>query len=761
LPLNCEILRCAQDDKPDRIVILLLLLLLLASGPILAQQSGSSAGTVRGTVRSAGTHEPIEDANIVLKGTALGAASDSEGRFTIANVPPSTYTITAFAIGYATEEVSGVTVHSNETATRTIEMKEASVQVGEVVVYGASFRGERITDAPAAVSTIEAGDIQLNSGQGQVPKLLERLPGVDIAQNGLFDFNINTRGFNSSLTRRLLVLLDGRDLAIVFLGSQEWNGLSIPVEELGRLEFVRGPGSALYGANAFNGVLNIITPAPKQSAGTKVTLAAGELNTVRADIQHAGVSGRWGYKVNIGRSQGDTWSVPRDASRAHPFEYEGFNPFLNLEVRPLNTDPVRSTYGSARVDYDVGDGALAVVEGGLAQVENEVYITGIGRVQVTRALKPWGRASYSDDHSSVQVWASGRDSREPQYSLSTGLPLEERSLTLQGDYQYHASALAERLFATAGLSYRYQTVDTRGTLMLDEHKDNLTGVYGQLEYRFSERLKAIAASRWDRSTLNSSQFSPKLALVWSPAREHSFRITYNRAFQAPAYSELFLHVLDPAQPLAYLGNDNLTVEQIRGYEFGYKGTFNDVLYATIDGYYNQLSDFITDLTPGVNPAYHGQENIGGKLRTVWSYGNAGKVNEAGFELGLNYTLSESWILEANYSFFDFHIEEQNANSPLLPNTPQDKINGGITYRRGTALQVGVTAKYVPSFDWAAGIYQGRILAYTVVNLAARYMVSPNLTLGLDVSNLLDREHYEIFGGSLLKRRAIGRVTLTL
>jgi iron complex outermembrane receptor protein len=739
-------------------VTFLLLLLLLAGSPAFAQHTVS--GTIRGTVRSAATREPIPDVNILLKGTRLGAASDVDGNFTIPDVPPSTYTITIEAIGYRTEEVSGVTVGADETTTRTIELKEASVQVGEVVVYGASFRRERITDAPAAVSTMEAGDIQLNSGQGQLPKLVERLPGVDIVQNGLFDFNINTRGFNSSLTRRLLVLLDGRDLAIVFLGAQEWNGLSVPVEDLGRLEFVRGPGSALYGANAFNGVLNIITPAPKQIAGTKLTLAGGERNTVRADIQHAGVSGSWGYKVNVGRSQGDTWSVPRDASQPHPFEYEGFNPFLNLEVRHLDTDPVISTYGSARVDYEVNDGALAVAEGGLSQVENEVYITGIGRVQVTRALKPWGRASYSDDHSSVQVWASGRESREPQYSLSTGLPLEERSLTVQGDYQYHTSLLEEKVFATAGISYRYQTVDTRGTLMLDTHKDNMTGVYGQLEYRFSEQLKALAASRWDRSTLNESQFSPKLALVWSPAREHSFRMTYNRAFQAPNYSELFLYVLHPTLPLAYLGNDNLAVEQIRGYELGYKGSLGGALYVTADGYYNQLSDFITDLTPGANPAYHGQEKIGGILRSVWSYGNAGKVNESGFELGVNYGVAESWILDANYSFFDFQIEEQSSNSTLLPNTPQHKASGGITYRRGS-LQAGLTAKYVPSFDWAAGIYQGRILAYAVVNVSARYAVSRTITLGLDVSNLLDREHYEIFGGSLLRRRAIGTLTATL
>ncbi len=702
-----------------------LLFLLLPIFQAFAQPTGA----IRGIVLDASSGSPLADVNIVLKGTTLGAAADREGKFIIANVPPGRYVLSALAVGYETAEVPNVSVRANDTTSETIRLKESSIPVGEVVVYGASLRRERITEAPAAVSTIESGEITLNSGQGQVPKLLEMVPGIDISQNGLFDFNVNTRGFNSSLNRRLLVLLDGRDLAIVFLGAQEWNGLSVPAEDLGRIEIVRGPGSALYGANAFNGVLNIISPTPRQTPGTKFTLAAGELNTVRGDLRQAGAFDKWSYKLNIGRSQADTWSVPRDTSQARPFEYEGFNPFLNLEVRRLNTNAVTSTYGSARVDYEVNRRAFAVAEAGLTQVENEVYITGIGRVQVTRALKPWGRVNYSDDHSSAQLWASGRDSREPQYSLSTGLPLHERSLTLQGDYQYHFSPFNEKLFMTTGLSYRYQTIDTRGTLMLDDHKDNVSGLYAQIEYRFSDYIKAVAASRWDRSTLYASQFSPKTALVWTPDHDHSFRLTFNRAFQAPNYSELFLYVLHPSRALAYLGNDNLTVERINGYEFGYKGIFRRALFVTLDGYYNELSDFITDLTPGVNPAYHGQENIGGVLRTVWSYGNAGKVTESGFELGLNYFLSDSWVLDANYSFFDFQILEQSVNSELLPNTPKHKLNGGFTFRQGNQLEVGLSVKYVPSFDWAAGIYAGRILAYTLVNLTARYRacaLSPKL-----------------------------------
>lgn len=733
----------------------IVLLRLLAASQTLSQTNGS----IEGRVLDDATAGPLPFVNVVVEGTPYGAASDEEGKFSIANVPPGTYTIAASLIGHLPREIFGVEVRSGEATWKTISLKDEAVQLGAVEVYGASFRRERITEAPAAVTILEPAEIKLNAGSGQLPRLVEAMPGVDIAQNGLYDFNINTRGFNSSLTRRLLVLLDGRDLAIVFLGSQEWNGLSVPVEDLGRIELVRGPGSALYGANAYNGVVNITTPSPRQIVGTKLTLAAGELNTLRGDLRHAAVSGKFSYKVNVGRSQGNTWSVRRDSS----LEYQDPLRFLHSEVRPLNTGKVASTYGSIRADYEIDTNAVATAEGGITQVENEVYVTGIGRVQVTRALKPWGRVSYTNAHSNVQVWASGRSSREPQYSLSTGLPIYEGSSTVQGDYQYHTPALADRLFLTAGASFRYQTVDTRGSAMLDKHRDNMSGLYGQVEYKITGQLKAVAAARWDRSTLHSDQISPKAALVWSPSGGHSFRLTYNSAFQSPNYSELFLHIVDPdpSKQLAYLGNSNLSVEKIQGFEIGYKGIFGRSLFLTVDSYYNELRDFITDLTPGVNPAYHGQEIIDGKLRTVWSYGNAGRVEEWGTEVGANYYLSNELSLNANYAWFNFNILEASANDVLTPNAPTNKLNGGMTYRSARGYEASVTVKYVPSFDWAAGIYQGRILAYTLVDIAGSYSVTPTVQVGLNVSNLLNRVHYEIFGGSLLKRRAIGTLTLTL
>jgi iron complex outermembrane receptor protein len=472
--------------------------------------------------------------------------------------------------------------------------------------------------------------------------------------------------------------------------------------------------------------------------------------------------------MNAGRFQGDTWAVSR---RVPPFEYEGLTRDLNIEKADLNRSKVASTYGSARLDYEYVDGTMSTAEAGITQVENEVLVTGIGRVQVPKAIKPWGRVSYNSNHWYVQLWGAGRNSLRPQVSLALDLPLEEQSFIGQADVQYRFSGLDENLSVILGAAHRYQSVDTKGTLTLMAHHDNLSGLYAQIEYKILDELKSIIAGRWDRSTLHESQFSPKIALVWSPVPGHSFRATFNKAFQAPNYAELFLHVVPPKDPsqfvqLAFFGNEHLSVEKITGYELGYKGVFGDVLFLSVDGYYNQLRDFITDLTPNVNLQYGGSETLPGENfeRTIFSYGNAGKVNEAGFEVSMNYYLTNALQFNANYSFFTFEVTEEHTEHDLLPNAPGYKINGGVSYGVDD-WQIGLSVKYVPTFDWKAGVYRtdpvtgrGRVVAYTLLNVNASYKFTPHLELGLNVTNLLDRQHYEILGGSLIGRRALASLT---
>ena len=806
-------------------------------------------GTIGGKVTDAKTKDALGGINVRVKGTGLGAATDNDGKYTIRSVPEGVYTLTFSAIGYASVDVGNVKVNANEMATANAALTSRAIPISETIVFGASLRPERVTEAPAAVSVIGLEEIRNQVGHGQLPRLLESQPGVDIVQSGVQDFNINTRGFNKSINRRLLVLLDGRDLAIVLLGVQEWNGLSVPIEDLGKVELVRGPGSALYGANAYNGVISITTPAPKDILGTKISFTGGELSTFRGDVRHAGILGDWSYKFNFGGVRTDTWTISHTAADALPgsihtdpktgFTLATFD-YTNLLVEQKRYDPkqLSSVYGSARLDRDMSDGSLLTFESGMTQVENEVFLTGIGRIHVPKARKPWGRAAYSSEHFFAQVWAGGRKSIGPHYSLQTGAELDEASENAHIEFQHRFSVLDDQLHVVWGASHRYQHEDTQGTLMPPPARfDNWSGVFGQAEYKFTDEVKGIVASRLDRSTLHNTQFSPKAAIVVNPWRDHSFRLSFNRAFQVPNYSELFLRAAagapadfslleaglrasplgavlagvprgtlftnSSAVPIVALGNPDLGVEKITGGEFGYKGVFENKMFLTIDLYYNQLTDFVTALLPGVNPAYQpwtvpqavpaqyratlestvrsqllaaaGQIPAYGLTRlpdgstaVVISYANAGKVNERGLEVGGKVYVTDEFSLDLNWAYFDFEVKnppvfqvkEAQISDVLLPNTPRHKVNIGFSYSNPGGFNAAVTAKWVEKFPWAGGIFNGDVPEYTLVNLNAGYQLTRNVYLAANVYNLLNRKHYEIFGGSVLERRILGTITTT-
>jgi iron complex outermembrane receptor protein len=744
------------------------------------------AGTVTGTVTRA-EGGALSSVSVTVAGTGQSTVTGTNGKYTLRRVPAGPQTVVFRWLGYRPAEVQ-VTVEPGGTVTADAALEAVVISLGELVVEGASRAPERITEAPAAISVVPQEQLQAASVTGQAPMALQAVPGVDITQSGVNDFNVNARGFNSTLNRRVLVLQDGRDLAIAFLGSQEWNGLTQPLEDLGKVEMVRGPGSALYGANAFSGVVNITTPTAREILGNRLTVAGGELESFRADGRHASVfaDGRLGFRLNGGYNRSDTYSRTRTrldgTSLQREYDEATDEPVpLNREVRPLNgqsvdatgeatgdRDPLENAYGAGRLDYYLDDGSVASVDGGASQVQNEIFVTGIGRVQVIKAIKPYVRAAYAADRFNIFGFWNSRTSLEPQYSLVSGRALEERSDVFHLEGQTNWNFQEERGRIVFGSSVRNTKVNTSGTLMNlanDDRSDNLYSAYGQIEYRITPQLRLVGAGRFDDGELISSQFSPKGAVVYSPNENHSFRFSVNQAFQTPNYSEFFLQVplaesnpaprqleggveqyyaalraslppqalagltitdnlpwnFSPLTPALALGNAELEVETVTGWELGYKGTLTENIYITADAYINKLNDFVTDLLPGVNPAFPsfslttgvdlpGELNAidqriqqlqqggaitpqqaaalrapipqllggygllstatriqgGNALATlpdgsraiVLSYTNAGRVTERGIELGLGYQFTPEVRGDVSFTGFDFDVDEE-------------------------------------------------------------------------------------------------------
>jgi iron complex outermembrane receptor protein len=817
---------------------------------------GQGTGRITGLVTEAETDAGVGNVQIAVEGTGLGTVSGQRGTFSIANVPAGDQTLVFNILGYETHRET-VAVEAGGVANADVALVAGYLEMGTITVIGASRRPTRIVEAPAAVSVVSGEELQRGAPHGQLPKLFQGKPGIDVVQSGVQDFNINARGYNSSLNRRVLVLQDGVDRSLGFLQSQEWTSLSMPLEDLGRLDFVRGPGSALYGANAFSGVLNITTPAPGDIIGSKLSASGGQRETGRIDFRHAGQSesGNWGYKGNLGFvSVGNSFSESRtqaDAVGECPgppgdceFEYGP----LPVEVAPVDEDAVNQLYGSARLDHNFNNGSLWSLEGGSTHVENEIFVTGIGRVQINGANRPWFRSQYASERFTAMGWYSGRRSNDRgadgnnQTSLQSGLELREVSDIFHLELQGNVTADDGAFQLVGGISNRWYSVDTEGTLMDDEQDDTITSVFGQAEYQFNPMFSALFALRFDHFTvIDADEVAPKAAIVLSPDANNSIRFTFNRAYQIPNYSELFLNVpvgrpqdlapleagieaavaqatgcpdaptCVPGLPLNYgltpvlaRGNDDLGVEELTGYEVGYKGTMaGGRVFATVDVYFNKIDDFVTDLLPGVNPddfaPYELPTGFGpgepleplapivleaietalgprsaaftnladGSPAFVVSYTNAGEVSEQGVELGFTFLLTPNLEVDANYTYFNFDIDDntstEGAEIPedeLLPNTPENKGNIGITYSQPDRFHAGVKVHMQDAMDWAAGVFAGSVPGYATADLTGGFNFNENTRVNLVWTNVLDKEHYQLYGGSVLGSRAIGGVTFT-
>jgi outer membrane receptor for ferrienterochelin and colicins len=756
--------------------------------------------------------------------------TDPDGNFRFDNLAPGTYTVSLVASDQAATE-NNVVVTDGQT-TRLDKQVDWNLSIAETItVYSASRRTERVVEAPASVTVATEEQIQAAAPSGQAPRIIESAPGVDFTQSGLYDFNFNARGFNSSLNRRILTLVDGRDPSVPFLGAQEWAALSFPMDEFAAVELVRGPGSALYGPNAFSGVLNMTTKQPKMNPGGRVLLTGGDLGTKRGDIRHAGGFGtEWYYRVVGGYSNSDDYTRSRNVTVEYsvPCTAAGQINCLPREPAPLALNDVTVAYGGLRFDKHFADSNVLTLEGGYATLEGPTFQTGIGRVQVTDVAHPWGRVNYNIPHWNFLAYYDGRIA-EQQVALSSGsgvIPgtpgLWEDSHNIHGEVQTNWGFLNERAQVVVGAAYNTQEVDTAApngfhTLMPEAKSERQQAVFGQVDFDITNNLKILGAARWDDSTLHEAQFSPKGAIVYTFAQNHSVRYGYNEAFQRPNYSELFLRapagapanlagaaLLNPASaplspflaqlgfgplPILALGNNNLEVEKVKSHEIGYAGIFNGKLFLTVDLYRSNMTDFVTDLLPGVNTAFTpyqvpgtvpapvaaginaflaaalgprigGLTTVNGAPALVFSYANAGEVSAQGFEVATNYYLTNNWLLDFNYAWFDFDVKEGTtaAGDRLLPNAPEHKFNTGLSYR-GTRFDARVGYRWVDEFQWAAGSFVGEVDKYYVLNVGANFHISDMFGVGFDVSNATDNEHYEAFGGDLLERRALGFVTV--
>ena len=490
----------------------------------------------------------------------LSVASNASGRYLLARVLAGHRVLQFRRIGFAPYQAA-VDVAVDTTLTVDAVLHRQPVQLDSILVEGVSRAPDRMIDAPAAVDVVRPATAEPLSLTGEVPLALARVPGLDVAQEGVTDFDVNARGFNTTLSRKLLVLQDGRDLATGIGGSQIWGVLSEPLEDLGRIEVIRGPGSASYGANAYNGVISITTPPARDIIGTKLTVGGGELGTMRTDLRQAGVlfGDRFGYRANAGYTRSDDWTQSRTSKDSLDWarEYEPATP----------TPPP---------PHEAGARALDRADQGPRNGPSPWHSRSRGLslwVCAARFLRgEWlRRHARGRDGPAGQFRFYGRQRAQPGAPSRTPLGAtrvghgRERHLRLVLWYIVFVrraglgdDGLPTRVSSTWtdapaarstgapaacwwGPRFSRTKSTPEGTALsppYDDRSDQYVGAFAQLEYGFG-RLRVIGAVRWDDSDLFPTQLSPKGALVLSPAKDQALHLSVERAFLTPILAHLF------------------------------------------------------------------------------------------------------------------------------------------------------------------------------------------------------------------------------
>jgi iron complex outermembrane receptor protein len=496
--------------------------------------------------------------------------TNQDGAYRITNIAAGTYTVTASAAGFKAGTSAPVTVQAGQTVTANLSLETAVFQLSEVVAT-VSKRVEKALEAPARTEVIGATELE-NRPTPSVVDHMRGIAAVDVISQGLQSSNVVVRGFNNIFSGALHTLTDNRIAGVPSLRVNVLNFVPSTNDDLDRMEVVLGPGSALYGPNTANGVLHMITKSPLGEPVTTLSLAGGERSVFMGAFrtsQH--FSENLAFKISGQYFQGDEWDYVDGVEAAEKTKFG--DPFWKMDLiratgissqeadrrisRIGNRDfSLERWSGEARVDWRASPDLRTIFATGRSNA-SQIEATGLGAAQAQDWTYAFYQARTNYKRLFVQGYLNASDAGDT-YLLRNGTPIVDRSKLWVGQVQ-HGFDIGQRQTFTYGADLLFTNPETEGTIngkYEDDDKTTEIGVYVQSETVLSPRFDLVLAGRVDDHTaLPDAVFSPRAGLVFKPADNQSFRLTYNRAFSTPSSLNQFLDLptAAPVPSLARLG----------------------------------------------------------------------------------------------------------------------------------------------------------------------------------------------------------------
>lgn len=660
--------------------------------------------------------------------------SNKKPRTARASQGPRTAAITLSALTCVAIATGPARAHATDLTRFSIE------ELMNIEVISAAKLAQPLQDAAAAVFVITADDIR-RSGATSVPEALRLAPGVEAARIDSSRWSVTIRGFSGRFANKLLVLIDGRSIYTPLFSGVHWEVQDLPLDDIERIEVIRGPGGSLWGANAVNGIINIITKHPRDTQGGLMTLTAGDEERAIAGVRYGGklgddaqyrVYGRFrerdGLVTPDGRDAGDDWRIGKGGFR--------------LDWTPSTTDVVTVQGDLYEADFDQNFVTPSLAPPYAVRQLATLDASG-GSLQAR-----WEHRYSATSRMSLQAYYQYEDRSDPLYIADLD--------TFDLDFQ-HSFALGDRQEIVWGLGYRRnqdQFTDTAVSTV--DPKDLTTELFSafvqdQLEL-IPGRLRLTGGVKFEHNDFTGWEWQPSVRALWTPHPDHRLWAAASRAVRTLSRGEQDARInafTAPPSPftgnlpvlVSLFGSRQLDPEELIAYEIGYRARLSE-RFSVDATLFHYDYDRILNGNPGT-PVLE-TEPWPPHLLLPINFNNAASGAKSGFELAADWRPSRQWRLRLAYSYLDSDLNRDDNGDPVYTDGSRQQVSLFSSWNPREDLDVDLWWRYVDGNETnlVSLSSPNKIDPYSSLDLRLAWRPREDLELSLVGANLLDDGHLE-------------------
>ena len=664
---------------------------------------GEKGQIISGIIEDTQTGLSLQDVNILVLGESIGTTTDQSGAFNLSGLIVGEIFLAVSHIGY---EPQLVKVEIPASSPINIQLKPNLIQMDAIVTTGT--RTERyLSDVPVTTQVIK-GDRLRETGAADISQLIEETTGINVEENQ-FGTGVNLMGFN---TEHILIMVDG--MKVIGRVNGQLDIAQIPIEQIDRIEIVKGATSALYGSEAMGGVINIFTRNPDK-------------NWLLQSDGSFGAFGRVNQTLNLSRrTQNWQWSL--GGSYRH---------FGGYDLDPKTIYEEGSDYEKTNFDFRVGnqlskESQLRFESHLLTEEQNLIT----SHVFTERSLNQRysGRIEYlhqnifnaklksffdfaTYDHR--YDWIIRKSGNVKEATKTTD------NLSLVG---FHFEKGLNRHGINGGFEYNHEKI-VSNKVSGNHRNSKIISSFFQDEFSVNDQWTILSGIRYDYHSIYGSHTSPKVAIMFKPEMISRIRLSYGQGFRSPSFKELYYTHSNITVGYNVRGNEALRPETSHTIHLDIERWHTRKYHARVNIFYNQIKDMIDFKYDAMI------EGI-----ATYSMANLSQAWTRGMELDFTYFIFENTELWLGYAFLDSWDEEQQKN---LSMKAKHKGNGGIRYTFKNGVNTNLRFQYMGKrFYWddtAAGVADGQtwIDNYTIINGHVSFPLPRNIRGYVGIKNLTD------------------------